>query len=93
MLPIREFLKEMSKSFLFGAYFPVSHNISTLSNTYRVNPLLSSLGGLFISNPFEGGGLSNFQKMMVSRLSKELESGKAQVQTVGGHAAEDQKHI
>ena len=24
----------MSKSFLFGAYFPFSHNMSTLSNTF-----------------------------------------------------------
>ena len=57
MLPMRNFLKKCQNLFyLVLNYFPVSHNISTLSNTYRVNPLLSSTGGLFISNPFEGGG-------------------------------------
>ena len=34
-----EFFKEMSKSFLFGAYFPFSNNMSTLSSTYWVNPV------------------------------------------------------
>ena len=43
------------------------------------NPLLSPLGGLFISSPFEGGGLNrdgglfNLGKTMVSVLHKELE--------------------
>ena len=59
-----------------------------------VNPLLTPLpggGDLFISNPFEGGGLIgngglfNLEKMMVSVLHKELQyntiqSGKAQIQ-------------
>ena len=44
-----------------------------------VNPLLSPLGGLFISSPFEGGGggrgrgLINSEKTMVSVLPEELE--------------------
>ena len=43
-----------------------------------VNPLLSPLGGLFISSPFEGGlferwGLFNLETTMVSVLHKELE--------------------
>ena len=46
-----------------------------------VNPLLSPRGGLFISNPFEGGGgglietggLFNLETTMESVLHKELE--------------------
>ena len=43
-----------------------------------VKPLLSPLGGLFISSPFEGGGgagggLINAEKTMVSVLPKEVE--------------------
>ena len=49
------------------------------------------LGGLIYFKPFEGegGGLFNLEKTMVLVLHKELEhkSGKAQVQEVGGHAA------
>ena len=62
----------------------------------------SSIMGLFISNPFEGrliqtGGLFDLAETMVWILHKELEyiffSGKAQIQELGGHAAEDQKQI
>ena len=41
-----------------------------------VKPLLSPLGSLFISSPFEGGGgrgLINAEKTMVSVLPKEVE--------------------
>ena len=39
-----------------------------------VKPLLSPLGGLFVSSPFERGeGLINWEKMMVSVLPKEVE--------------------
>ena len=47
-----------------------------------VNPLLSPMGGLYISSPFEGerggggiwvGGLFNLETTMVSVLHKELE--------------------
>ena len=52
-------------------------------------------GGLFISNPFGRRGLFVLEKTMVSVLHKKtkIQSGKAQVQEVGGHAAEDQKEI
>ena len=49
-----------------------------------VNPLLSPLGGLFISSPFEvgrggliweAGGLFNLEKTKVSVLHRELEYG------------------
>ena len=59
-------------------------------------------GGLFISNPFEGGliemeglfergGLFNLEMTMVR--TRRIQSGKAQVQEVLGHAAEDQHQI
>ena len=57
-----------------------------------VSPLLSLQGGLFISNTFEEvlnkrqGSLYCLAKTMVS-------SAKAQVQEVGGHAAEDPTQI
>ena len=64
------------------------------------------LGGLFISNTFGGelnrdgglireGGSFNLTKMMVSVLHKELriQSGKSQIQEVGGKATEEQKQI
>ena len=38
-----------------------------------VNSLLSPHGGLFISSPFEGGGLFTLEKTMASVLHKELE--------------------
>ena len=37
-----------------GFYLPVNTDLPAKFNT--VNPLLSPLGGLFISSPFEGGG-------------------------------------
>ena len=64
-----------------------------------VNPLISPSppGGIFISSPFERGvietgGLFNLAKTMVSIFHK-IQSGKAQVQDVEGHAAEDQKQF
>ena len=57
---------------------------------------------LFISSPFEGGGclfegggLFNLEKTMVSVLHKELEYKvkKLENKKVGGHAAEDQNKI
>ena len=63
-------------------------------------------GSLFISSLFEGGGVNrdgggvfNLEMTMVSVLQKELhqfcriQSGKAQLQEVLGHAVEDQKQI
>ena len=67
--------------------------MSTLSNTYRVYPLLSSPGGLFISFERGGGGLFYLENIRVSSLSKELESVKGQVQTFEGHAAKDQEQM
>ena len=75
------------------------------SEENTVNPLLSPPRGLFISNTFQGGGLIetggliesaallNLAKTMVSVIHKKtrIQSGKAQVQEVGGPAAEDQK--
>ena len=71
-----------------------------------LNPLLSPPEGLFTSNTFEGGGglnrdwgLNKFckkKKKTVSLLLKEptrMQSGNAQAQEVGGHAADDQKQI
>ena len=78
-----------------------------MNDVFTLNPLLSPPrekgegGGLFISSPFEKGGLNinidrgliwegvlfNLETTMVSVLRKELE---AQVQDVLGHAAEDQ---
>ena len=66
-----------------------------------VNPLLSSLGGLSYFKPIWGGwglietvgGLFNLETTMISVLHKKktrIQSGKAQVQEVLGHAAEDQ---
>ena len=67
-----------------------------------VNPLLIPPGGLFISNPFEGGlnrdrglfergrGLFNLAKTMVSVLHKELEY---QVEKFKYRKREDQKQI
>ena len=75
-------------------------------NPLLISPPPPPLGGLFISNAFGGelnrdgglireGGSFNLTKMMVSVLHKELriQSGKSQIQEVGGHAAEDQKQI
>ena len=64
-------------------------------------------GGLFISSPFEGGGLYrdgslfergglfNLEQTMVSVLHKELEYKveKLKYKKVRGHAAEDHKQI
>ena len=57
-----------------------------------VNSLLSPHGGLFISSPFEGEGLIYFRKNdgISSPLRTRIQSGKAQVQDVLGHAPEDQ---
>ena len=66
------------------------------------NPLLSPLGSLFISRPFEGGliqtgggaylrgGLFNLEKTTVSVLHKKLgyKVAKFKYKKVGGHAAE-----
>ena len=71
-----------------------------MTRNHTVNPLLSPLGGLFISSPFEAGlnrdgGLYNLEKTMVSVLHKELEYKveKLKNKKVGGHAAEDQNQI
>ena len=70
------------------------------SKAGTVNPLLSPRGGLFISNPFEGGlietgGLFNLEKTMLSVLHKKprIQSRNVQVEEFGGHAADDQKQI
>ena len=72
---------------------------------FYLNPLLSPPEGLFTSNTFEGaGGLNrdwgliqfSKKKKTVSLLLKEptrMQSGNAQAQEVGGHAADDQKQI
>ena len=65
---------------------------------------ISPLVGLFMSNPFEGGGggrldrdegFFNFEKAMVSLLLKELgyKVEKLKYKKVGGHAAKDQNQI
>ena len=76
-------------------------------DTCKVNPLLIPLGGLFISNLFEGGlietgglfgrrgGLFTLEKTMVSVVHKELEhkAEKLKNKMVGVHAAENQNQI
>ena len=76
-------------------------------DTCTVNPLLIPLGGLFISNLFEGGlietgglfgrrgGLFTLEKTMVSVVHKELEhkGEKLKNKMVEVHAAEDQNQI
>ena len=76
-------------------------------DTCKVNPLLIPLGGLFISNLFEGGlietgglfgrrgGLFTLEKTMVSVVHKELEhkAEKLKNKMVGVHAAENQSQI
>ena len=77
-------------------------------DTCTVNPLLIPLGGLFISNLFEGGlietgglfgrrggGLFTLEKTMVSVVHKELElkAEKLKNKMVGVHAAENQNQI
>ena len=65
-----------------------------ISNTLGGGDLVET-EGLFNSTIFvkEGRGLFNLAKTMVSVLHKGLEYRvKAQVQEVGGHAAEGQKH-
>ena len=78
-------------------------------DTCTVNPLLIPLGGLFISNLFEGGlietgglfgrsgggGLFTLEKTMVSVVHKELEhkAEKLKNKMVGVHAAENQSQI
>ena len=58
-----------------------------------VNPLLSLQGGLFISNTFEEV-LNRDREVYNYCLAKTMvSSGKAQVQEVGGHAAEDPTQI
>ena len=70
-----------------------------LSITHIVNPLVSPTGGLFISNPFEGGlnrdGGLILEKTMVSVIHKELEYKveKLKYKKIGVHAAEDQEQI
>ena len=64
----------------------ISNKVSIWTvQVHTVNPLLSPFGGLFISSPFEmggliemwglfeKGGLFNLEMMMVSVLHKELE--------------------
>ena len=76
---------------------------------YTVTPLISPPGGLFISNTggVGGGGLLNRDGVLCESgliyFSKDdgfsspkrtkVDSGKAQVPEVGGHAAEDQTQI
>ena len=76
-------------------------------DTCKVNPLLIPLGGLFISNLFEGGlietgglfgrrgGLFTLEKTMVSVVHKELEhkGEKLKNKMVGVHAAVNQNQI
>ena len=71
-------------------------------DSYR-RSLLSPTGGVFISNPFEGGGgglietggLFNLEKTMISVLHKELEYkvGKLKYKNNGVYAAEGQSQI
>ena len=67
-----------------------------------VSSLLRPPGGLFISSPFEGGGLNrdgglyNLGKTMVPVLHKEFieyKVKKLENKKVGGHAGEDQNQI
>ena len=65
-----------------------------------VHPLLSPLGAYSFQTHLRGslietGGLFNLEKTKVSVLHKKtrIQSGKAQVWQVGGHAAKDQKQI
>ena len=76
-------------------------------DTFTVNPLLIPLGGLFISNLFEGGlietggligrrgGLIYFRKNngISCPQRTRTQRGEAQEQMVGVHAAEDQNQI
>ena len=77
-------------------------------DTCTVNPLLIPLGGLFISNLFEGGlietgglfgrrggALFTLEKTMVSVVHKELEhkAEKLKNKMVGVHATENQNQI
>ena len=69
-IPVRE-----SDFFFVSCSWHVDHIINFSKNT--VNSI-KPLGGIFISNPFEGGldgdgGLFNLEKTMVSVLNKELE--------------------
>ena len=72
---------------------------------YTVSPLISPLGGLFISNT-GGGGRGEGGGCLIETVSyvraddgfnspkrTKVDSGKAQVPEVGGHAAEDQTQI
>ena len=74
--------------YLFISYFVCKHFVPSFKPTsprykpalYKpkgfyatANPLLSPLRGLFILGPFEGGGLFNLEKTMVSVLHKKLE--------------------
>ena len=75
--------------------------------TYVRKASHKSAGGLFISSPFEGGGVNtdrglisegglfNLEKTMVSVLRRELEYKveKLNYKKVGGHAAEDQHQV
>ena len=49
-------------------------SVLTKKDQFTINPLLSILGGLFISSPFEvGGALFDLEMTMVSVLHNELE--------------------
>ena len=75
--------------------------------TYVRKASHKSPGGLFISSPFEGGGVNtdgglksegclfHLEKTMVSVLHRELEYKveKLKYKKVGGHAAEDQNQV
>ena len=72
------------------------------SKAGTINPLLSPpRGGAYLFQThlrgglIETGGLFNLEKTMVSVLHKKprIQSGNAQVQEVGDHAADDQKQI
>ena len=69
----------------------IKMHIFSLETT--VNPRLSSARAAHLFQTHLGRGLFNLATTMVSVLLKGLEYRvKAQVQKVGGHAAEDQKH-
>ena len=69
----------------------IKMHIFSLETT--VNPRLSTPRAAYLFQTHLGRGLFNLAKTMVSALHKGLEYRvKAQVQRVGGHAAEDQKH-
>ena len=65
----------------------------TFSLETTVNPRLSTPRADYLFQTHLGWGLFNLAKTMVLALHKGLEYRvKAQVQKIGGHAAQDKKH-